>query len=158
MVRRPVSSIAQAVTRGLKSEASDEESSGGWATTDSEHEDADLPALVATDSGGREENLTKRLWVSGPERELMPVISLTIVAQDGKRVSFEVNRTDPLSTLMSNFCARSGMGQSSVRFCFDGSRINPSQSPFDVRLFPAGAPHPRPTRTPPLTPHPSPWM
>ena len=42
--------------------------------------------------------------------------------------------TTPLQKLMTAFCNRHGIAQSSVRFLFDGARIDPNQTPEQLEM------------------------
>ena len=63
-------------------------------------------------------------------------INLKVVTQDGNEIFFKCKATTPLSKLMHAFCQRQGVALASVRFLFDGTRINEHQTPSDVRRFP----------------------
>ena len=69
-----------------------------------------------------------------------PKISLKVVTQDGNEITFRLKRETPLAKLMNAFCQRQGVQMSSVRFLFDGQRINQSHTPKDVRAAPSPAP------------------
>jgi len=60
-------------------------------------------------------------------------INLKVVTQDGNEIFFKCKATTPLSKLMHAFCQRQGVSLNSVRFLFDGTRINEHQTPSDVR-------------------------
>ena len=42
--------------------------------------------------------------------------------------------TTPLQKLMNAFCNRNGVAMNSVRFLFDGNRVNPNQTPADLEM------------------------
>lgn len=46
---------------------------------------------------------------------------------------FKCKMTTKFGKLMANFCERQSMNKASVRFLFDGERINENQTPADVR-------------------------
>ena len=54
------------------------------------------------------------------------------VTDNNNEVFFKIKRTTALSKLMNAFCERQGKAPSSVRFLFDGARVNPSDSPDSV--------------------------
>lgn len=64
-------------------------------------------------------------------------INLKVVTQDGNEIFFKCKATTPLSKLMHAFCQRQGVALSSVRFLFDGTRINEHQTPSDVCSHPS---------------------
>ena len=67
-------------------------------------------------------------------------INLKVVTQDGNEIFFKCKATTPLSKLMNAFCQRQGVALASVRFLFDGTRINEHQTPSDVRPLPPPPP------------------
>ena len=54
------------------------------------------------------------------------------VTDNNNEVFFKIKRTTALSNLMNAFCERQGKTAQSVRFLFDGSRVNPTDSPDSV--------------------------
>lgn len=54
------------------------------------------------------------------------------VTDNNNEVFFKIKRTTALSKLMNAFCERQGKALTSVRFLFDGARVNPSDSPDSV--------------------------
>lgn len=61
-------------------------------------------------------------------------INLKVATQDGNEIFFKCKMTTPLSKLMNAFCQRQGVTMNSVRFLFDGSRINVDQTPKDLEM------------------------
>jgi hypothetical protein len=60
---------------------------------------------------------------------------LNIKVTDGNNeVFFKIKRTTPLKKLMDAFCDRQGKAANSVRFLFDGTRVNGNDSPDTVRV------------------------
>ena len=55
------------------------------------------------------------------------------VTDNNNEVFFKIKRTTQLKKLMDAFCERQGKAASSVRFLFDGSRVQPTDSPDTVR-------------------------
>ncbi|KAL8660339.1 MAG: hypothetical protein Q9202_006648 [Teloschistes flavicans] len=51
------------------------------------------------------------------------------VTDNNNEVFFKIKRTTALSKLMNAFCERQGKNLSTVRFLFDGARVNPTDSP-----------------------------
>lgn len=47
-------------------------------------------------------------------------------------IVFKVKRNTKLEKLMNAFCERQGKSPSSVRFLFEGSRVQPTETPDDV--------------------------
>lgn len=58
------------------------------------------------------------------------------VTDNNNEVFFKIKRTTALSKLMNAFCDRQGKNLSSVRFLFDGARVQASDSPDSVCHIP----------------------
>ncbi|KAK4693679.1 small ubiquitin-related modifier, partial [Lecanoromycetidae sp. Uapishka_2] len=56
------------------------------------------------------------------------------VTDNNNEVFFKIKRTTALSKLMNAFCERQGKTPQSVRFLFDGARVNPSDSPDSLEM------------------------
>ncbi|POS85398.1 ubiquitin-like protein [Erysiphe pulchra] len=58
------------------------------------------------------------------------------VTDNNNEVFFKIKRTTPLKKLMDAFCERQGKSPASVRFLFEGSRVQQTDSPeFDFVLI-----------------------
>lgn len=55
------------------------------------------------------------------------------VTDNNSEIFFKIKKTTQLKKLMDAFCERSGQHPSSVRFLFDGTRVQPTDSPDTVR-------------------------
>lgn len=65
--------------------------------------------------------------------EQAPAEHLNIkVTDNNNEVFFKIKRTTQLKKLMDAFCERQGKTPSSVRFLFDGTRVNATDSPDTV--------------------------
>lgn len=56
------------------------------------------------------------------------------VTDNNNEVFFKIKRTTALKKLMDAFCERQGKAPSSVRFLFDGSRVQATDSPDTVSI------------------------
>jgi small ubiquitin-related modifier len=56
------------------------------------------------------------------------------VTDNNNEVFFKIKRTTQLKKLMDAFCERQGKTPASVRFLFDGQRVNPTDNPETVSL------------------------
>ena len=61
-------------------------------------------------------------------------ISCRVVTQDGIEIFFTPKFATKLQRVMTAFCNRRGVAMNSVRFLFDGSRINPIQTPVELEF------------------------
>lgn len=58
------------------------------------------------------------------------------VTDNNNEVFFKIKRSTKLEKLMTAFCERQGKSLTSVRFLFDGTRVQPTDTPDAVRAFP----------------------
>lgn len=69
----------------------------------------------------------------GKPEEQAPSEHLNIkVTDNNNEVFFKIKRTTQLKKLMDAFCERQGKTTASVRFLFDGQRVNPTDNPDTV--------------------------
>ena len=61
-------------------------------------------------------------------------ITIKVATQDGSEIFFKCRMTKPLVRLMNIFCTRNGVAANSVRFLFDGCRINGHQTPEELEM------------------------
>lgn len=61
-------------------------------------------------------------------------INLKVVTQDGNEIYFKCKQSTPLQKLMHAFCQRQGVAMGSVRFLFDGARLNETQTPKELDM------------------------
>ena len=57
------------------------------------------------------------------------------VTDNNNEVFFKIKRTTALKKLMDAFCDRQGKDPKTVRFLFDGTRVQPGDSPDTVGLL-----------------------
>ena len=71
----------------------------------------------------------------GPPPEELKSEHLNIkVTDNNNEVFFKIKRTTALSKLMNAFCERQGKAPNSVRFLFDGNRVQPTDTPDVVQI------------------------
>eukprot|EP00999_Lentomonas_sp_LEN2_P001592 NODE_2655_length_526_cov_68.764411_g2605_i0.p1 GENE.NODE_2655_length_526_cov_68.764411_g2605_i0~~NODE_2655_length_526_cov_68.764411_g2605_i0.p1 ORF type:complete len:104 (-),score=26.78 NODE_2655_length_526_cov_68.764411_g2605_i0:137-448(-) len=51
-------------------------------------------------------------------------LSIKVVNADGAEVYFKIKRTTPLRKLMDAYCKKQGINRNSIRFHFDGQRLD----------------------------------
>ncbi|KAL8745902.1 MAG: hypothetical protein Q9190_002019 [Brigantiaea leucoxantha] len=56
------------------------------------------------------------------------------VTDNNNEVFFKIKRTTALQKLMNAFCERQGKEFKTVRFLFDGARVNPTDSPDSLEM------------------------
>jgi small ubiquitin-related modifier len=59
-------------------------------------------------------------------------INVKVVNAEGNEVFFKIKKSTPLKKLMEAYCKRQGLSQGSVRFSFDGNRIDGEQTAEEV--------------------------
>lgn len=57
------------------------------------------------------------------------------VTDNNNEVFFKIKRSTKLEKLMTAFCERQGKSMSSVRFLFEGTRVQPGDTPDAVSFF-----------------------
>lgn len=55
--------------------------------------------------------------------------------QDGAEVYFKIKKQTPLRKLMDAYCQRQGISANSIRFLYDGQRIQAERTPKEVIIF-----------------------
>lgn len=55
------------------------------------------------------------------------------VSDNNNEIFFKIKRSTKLEKLMTAFCDRQGKSTSSVRFLFEGTRVQPTDTPEAVR-------------------------
>lgn len=61
-------------------------------------------------------------------------VSIRVTTQAGEETAFKIKPTTPLKKLMDAFCSRMGASRSSVKFLYDGARIQDTQTPNDLGM------------------------
>lgn len=56
------------------------------------------------------------------------------VTDNNNEVFFRIRKTTALKKLMDTFCDRQGKSRASVRFLFDGERVNETDTPDGVSI------------------------
>ena len=75
---------------------------------------------------------------TGDHQEMPQTEHLNIkVTDNNNEVFFKIKRSTKLEKLMVAFCERQGKAMSSVRFLFEGQRVQPSDTPDTVSHRPA---------------------
>jgi len=70
-----------------------------------------------------------------PSSEKPNIISLTVKAQDGSETTFRLKRHNKLGKLIKSYCqANSVSDPRSIRFLFDGTRINDEDTPETLEM------------------------
>lgn len=59
---------------------------------------------------------------------------LDLFQKDGNEVFFKIKKTTPLKKLTEAYLQRSGLSSESIRFLFDGNRINADQTPVQLGM------------------------
>lgn len=67
--------------------------------------------------------------------EVKPETHINLKVSDGSsEIFFKIKRTTPLKRLMDAFAKRQGRDMDSLRFLYDGVRIQPDQTPDDLDM------------------------
>ena len=104
----------------LPSAEQDQEHITGIPTTPHQGTNEDLPL-----TGDKAE---------GEEQEAPRHISLKVVSQDGSEVYFKIKKRTTLSKLIDTYCSRAAISPASVRFLYDGVRVDGTKTPEDLDM------------------------
>lgn len=63
-----------------------------------------------------------------------PTVNLVIKDPQGEEIYFRVKRSAKMRRLFSAYCKRSNVDMSTIRFFFQGERIDEDQTPDDLHL------------------------
>ena len=61
-------------------------------------------------------------------------VNLKVCGQDGSVVQFKIKRNTQLRKLMNAYCDRQGLDVNQIRFRFDGTPINDTDSPASLDM------------------------
>lgn len=61
-------------------------------------------------------------------------ITLKVKAQDGSEIFFKIRPATQLKKLMDSYCQRQGVDPKTVRFLFEGTRINETSTPRELGM------------------------
>jgi len=61
-------------------------------------------------------------------------INLKVMGQDGNIVQFKIKKHTALKKLMATYCERAGLALQTIRFSFDGTRINETDTPKSLDM------------------------
>lgn len=70
----------------------------------------------------------------GEDEKESEQLNLKVVGQDGQVIQFKIKRNTPFRKLMHAYCDRTKVAQNTVRFTFDGSRIQDSDTPKSMDM------------------------
>lgn len=71
---------------------------------------------------------------SGDANNDKEYIKLKVVSQDSSEIHFRVKYTTPMSKIKKSYSERIGVPVTSLRFLFDGKRINDSDTPKQLDM------------------------
>jgi small ubiquitin-related modifier len=61
-------------------------------------------------------------------------LNLKVVGQDGQVIAFKIKRNTPFRKLMHAYCERNKQAQNTLRFTFDGTRMNDNDTPKSMDM------------------------
>ncbi|KAH8985410.1 small ubiquitin-like modifier [Lactarius akahatsu] len=68
-----------------------------------------------------------------------PTINVKVVSSSGEEVFFKIKRSTKLSKLQGAYASKVGKDVSSIRFLYDGARINDEDTPASLDMEDNGA-------------------
>ncbi|KAG0041872.1 Small ubiquitin- modifier 1 [Gryganskiella cystojenkinii] len=69
-----------------------------------------------------------------PEAGAVEHINLKVVGSDQSEVFFKIKRSTQLKKLMEAYCDRQGKSLNSVRFLYDGERVQTTNTPNELEM------------------------
>lgn len=72
--------------------------------------------------------------ISGDQNNDKEYIKLKVVSQDSSEIHFRVKFTTPMSKIKKSYSERIGVPVTSLRFLFDGKRINDTDTPKQLEM------------------------
>ena len=67
-------------------------------------------------------------------KDFQEQLNLKVLGQDGQVVQFKIKKATPLRKLMNAYCDRCKLAQNTIRFMFDGSRIDETDTPKSMDM------------------------
>ncbi|CAG9319046.1 unnamed protein product [Blepharisma stoltei] len=61
-------------------------------------------------------------------------VTLKVKSQDGNEIFFKIKKSTQLKKLMEAYCSRNGVNPTTVRFLFDGERIQETSTPVSLGM------------------------
>ncbi|KYQ90886.1 small ubiquitin-like protein [Tieghemostelium lacteum] len=61
-------------------------------------------------------------------------INIKVINQANQEVYFKIKKTTPLRKLMDSYCSRQGVSQNSIRFLYDGQRLDQNATPASLGM------------------------
>lgn len=61
-------------------------------------------------------------------------LTLKVKAQDGSEIFFKIKPTTALKKLMESYCQRQGVDSKTVRFLYEGNRIQEASTPRELGM------------------------
>ena len=81
-----------------------------------------------------ENKITENTTDNDKTTEDTNIINIKVVSQDGNEIFFKLKRTTPFRKLMDAYANRTGAGLNTLRFLFDGQRMNEDQTPASLDM------------------------
>ncbi|KAJ3216205.1 Small ubiquitin- modifier 1 [Clydaea vesicula] len=94
---------------------------------DNEMEDGDVINAMNTQTGGAD---------AGPATEVVKAehLNLKVESSDGTQVSFKIKKATPFEKLFNAYAQKIGSDRNSIRFSFDGVRVEGHQTPESLEM------------------------
>jgi len=125
---RRMSDVNQNAANSLpNADEGDGSNAGAGASSSADVPNNDAGAPNTDGAGGSD--LMKKDEKAGGEH-----LNLKVKAQDGNEIYFRVKKTTQFKKVFAAFCKKVGADLDSVRFLFDGSRINPTTTPAELEM------------------------
>ncbi|KXN67562.1 putative ubiquitin [Conidiobolus coronatus NRRL 28638] len=88
-----------------------------------------------SDQPNNNENLNQKMDQQETKPAVNPEhINIKVVDSESTEVAFKIKRSTPLKKLMDAYCDKQGKSPSSVRFLYDGDRVQPADTPASLGM------------------------
>ena len=69
-----------------------------------------------------------------PDPDSLQQLNLKVLGSDGQVVQFKIKKNTPLRKLMNAYCDRCKLAPNTIRFMFDGGRIDETDTPKSLAM------------------------
>ena len=110
-------------------ELDDLEMQNAAATASGANEPLDAASSGSNNNAQEDDNKQQQLQQQEDEH-----IQLKVVSQNGTDIYFTIRKNTPMSKLMKAYYQRQGVSEQSVRFLFEGARLDAMQTPASLGM------------------------
>lgn len=72
--------------------------------------------------------------IGGSDLQQQQLIILRVMSQTGSETHFKLKNNVPLRKVIASYCQRNSLEPKTVRFLFDGKRVDETKTPMDLGM------------------------